>query len=172
MAGRVFKVVVIILIAVLLYALLFGNLGKFLRIAFPKPTTCFEDFAECKDDFTALSTFLRSYYTDNGCSGRVVFRFLDDSVVFRLANSPLSDKTVVSVDFLTRHISTAQNKRLTEGWIEENMIIFWEDETKYYGLLYSKQPILPLISINSWHSSLDAIKLGRNWYEIGVLTGR
>jgi hypothetical protein len=169
---RVVKFIAIILIVILLYALLFGNLGVFLSLAFPKTVTQFEDFAECKDDFMVLCTFLRSYYSENGCSGRVVFRFSEDSVVFRLAGSTLSDYKVISVDFLTGQIPAAQNKRLVEGWIEENMIIFWENETKYYGLLYSERPILSLISIKSWHSGLESNKLDRNWYEIGVLTGR
>ncbi len=172
MVGRAIKAVVVIFIVVLLCLLLFGNLGQLLQIAFRNPPAHFKDFAECKDDFVAVSTFLRSYYTENMYSGRVGFRFSDSKLVLWFSDSALSERKVVPVDFLDQQVSAMQSKQLAEGWIEENMIIFWKNETKYYGLLYSERPITSRISVGKWFHAMSMNKLDRYWYEIGVLDGR
>jgi hypothetical protein len=172
MVRRAIKAVAVILIVVLLYLLLFGNFGQLLQIALRNPPTHFKDFSEYKDDFATVSTFLRSYYTENAFPGRVRFRFSDSKLILWFTDSALSERKVIPVDFLDQHVSDVQSKKLVEGWIEENMIIFWEDETKYYGLLYSERPITSLISVGKWFESMSINKLDRYWYEIGVLDGR
>lgn len=165
MLRHVLKVVAIVLIVVLLYSLLFGNLNLFLSLLFDKPAARFEDFAEYQKAFMDLGVFLRSYYAENGCSGKIDFRFSDGALEF--------GGKVIFVESLAPQISAAQNKKLAQGKIEEDMIVFLaDDEAKPYGLLYSKRPIRSLITINKrYGSGLDSIKLDRHWYEIGVALG-
>lgn len=165
MLRHVLKAAAIILIVVLLYSLLFGKLNLFLSLLFDKPAARFEDFAEHQDSFMDLGVFLRSYYTENGYSGRIDFRFFDGALEF--------GGKVIFVEDLAPQISAAQNKKLAQGKIEEDMIVFLaDDEAKPYGLLYSKRPIRSLITMNKrYRSGVDSIKLDRYWYEIGVVLG-
>ncbi len=54
-------------------------------------------------------------------------------------------------------------------WVTENTVIFWRDETKYYGLVYSDNPLSAVREMKSdWFSSAEYHRINSNWYEVGV----
>ncbi len=122
--------------------------------------TKFENFADCKDDFETISDFLRSYFLDNACSALVLFDFQEGKI--------LRDGVVVSDGYL-EETETIQNKGFSFVWVQEEYMIFWEDETKYYGVLFSENAKIAINSVKGWYAEMQSKKLDKNWYEIGVL---
>lgn len=52
-------------------------------------------------------------------------------------------------------------------WVSDDYVIFWEDEMKEYGLIYSHTPFIEVIKMNSdWYGG-DYRRINKNWYEIG-----
>lgn len=120
----------------------------------------FENFADYKADFETVSNFLRSCYKENAYSGSATFDFEDGNI--------LKDGVVFSEQFV-KEIQTIQQNGFSYAWVEENYIIFWEDETRYYGVLFSENPKTALNSVKQWYDELKSKKLDKNWYEIGAL---
>jgi hypothetical protein len=120
----------------------------------------FENFADCKADFETVSNYLRSYYVDYDCSGSATFEFVDGEI--------WKDCFVVSEEY-AEEIKTIQQNGFTYAWVEEDSVIFWENETRYYGLLFSEKPKAALKSVKEWYDELKSKKLDKNWYEIGAL---
>jgi len=127
----------------------------------------FENFADCKNDFRAVSDFLRSYYDENGFSDKVVFDF-EDSKIIQLG-ATLMNRTVVC-EVLIGETTVIQNNGFTFAWVEADSVIFFEDETKHYGVLFSEKARNVISSLDdSWYEGIESKKLDKNWYEIGVL---
>lgn len=120
----------------------------------------FENFADCKGDFETVSDFLHSYYMDNAYSGSATFDFEDGKIS--------KDGFVISEEYV-KEVKTIQENGFTYVWVEEEHIIFWQDETRYYGVLFSEDPKTALRSVKEWYDELKSKKLDKNWYEIGAL---
>lgn len=58
-------------------------------------------------------------------------------------------------------------------WIDINNIgfimIFWEDETGYYGVLWSEKPSDAIEQKRKTDKHLKSRRLFNNWYEVGAL---
>lgn len=120
----------------------------------------FENFADCKADFETVSDFLRSYYMDYDYSGSATFDFEDGYIS--------KDGFVISEEY-AEEVKTIQQNGFTYVWVEEEHIIFWQDESKYYGVLFSEDTKTALRSVKEWYDELKSKKLDKNWYEIGAL---
>ena len=53
-------------------------------------------------------------------------------------------------------------------WIEDSYVIFWNDETKTMGLLYSEKPKKAIKSIKTWYTTMESEKINKNFYIIGT----
>ena len=120
----------------------------------------FENFADCKADFETVSNFLRSYYMDQDYSGSATFEFIDGDI--------WKDSLVVSEEY-AEELKTLQQNGFTYVWVEKEHTIFWQDETKAYGVLFSENPKAALETVKEWYDGLKSKKLDENWYEIGAL---
>jgi len=120
----------------------------------------FENFADCKAVFETVSNFLRSYYVDQDYSGSATFDCGDGNIK--------KDGFVISEEY-AEEVKTIQQNGFTYVWVEEDHIIFWQDESKYYGVLFSEEPKTALRSVKEWYDELKSKKLDKNWYEIGAL---
>lgn len=54
-------------------------------------------------------------------------------------------------------------------WVAEDYVIFWEDETKHYGLLWAESGKQVIKSLREWYTPMECRKIESGWYEIGVL---
>lgn len=120
----------------------------------------FENFTECKEDFETVSKFLRTYYIANASNESVVFDFRDGNIA--------EGGTIVSDEYYDE-IVTIVERGFSYAWVEEDYIIFWEDEMKKYGVLFSENPKTAIVSVKKWYKELQSRKLEKNWYEIGAL---
>ena len=71
---------------------------------------------------------------------------------------------------LSQSISVAE-ETFTYIWIENNSVIFWNDEMKQLGLVYSDNAKSTIKDIEEWYDNLEKEKVNNNCYLIGQLNG-
>lgn len=52
-------------------------------------------------------------------------------------------------------------------WIEDGNVVFWNDETKVLGLVYSANPKSYIKSLEEWYTGMDSERINENWYTVG-----
>ena len=52
-------------------------------------------------------------------------------------------------------------------WVTENYIIFWQDETKMYGVIYTNDFKEAKEEIKKWYDGVQFRKIEEGWYELG-----
>lgn len=129
----------------------------------------FTDFDAYEADFTAVADFLEDYYTANGCSDRTTVEFSNGGMFLYNEFADSEDNTVLSAEGLNAAITSVENWGFDYAWVSQDCVVFWEDETKYYGLLYSQTPKHAIAALREWYSGMDTAKLSANWYEVGAL---
>ncbi|MBR6536392.1 MAG: hypothetical protein IKT67_04260 [Lachnospiraceae bacterium] len=94
---------------------------------------------------------------------------------YALQNYVASDGSRVSVELsditeksLSKDILVAE-ERFTYIWIENSSVIFWNDEMKTLGLVYSDNAKSAIKDIEKWYSDLEKEKVNNNCYLIGQL---
>jgi len=60
-------------------------------------------------------------------------------------------------------------EQFTYIWVENSGVIFWNDETKTLGLVYSDNAKSAVKDIEEWYNGLDKEKVNNNCYLIGQL---
>ena len=69
-------------------------------------------------------------------------------------------------DDLKASIDIAE-KEFSYLWIEDGNVFFWNDETKFLGLVYSSNPKSYIKSLEEWYNGMDSEKINENWYTVG-----
>ncbi|MBR3918505.1 MAG: hypothetical protein IKJ59_07190 [Clostridia bacterium] len=67
---------------------------------------------------------------------------------------------------LVENITVAEEK-FSYIWVENNNVIFWDNEMKTLGLLYSEKTNEALDDIEEWYNNIDKERIQKNWYLIG-----
>ncbi len=130
-------------------------------------------FTTNKDHFTAVVEFACSYYKEHKSED-------SDHVALTLSGSELRDITGFSANSANDRVACDVHDDIAESvgiissefhclWVNDMYVIFWKDETKYYGLLWSLSTRKAISSVKERYTGLDYRKLESNWYEIGVL---
>lgn len=52
-------------------------------------------------------------------------------------------------------------------WVENGNVVFWNDETKVLGLVYSANPKSYIKSLEEWYTGMDSERINENWYTVG-----
>lgn len=120
----------------------------------------FKDFSAYKDDFSLVRDCLLA---------QDFFQNSTDHILVNL-NSDIAE--VIDVEAETKDALLASVARLcAKGFnyviLDPDYMIFWEDETGYYGVLWTQKPIKALKFIKE--KSRDFKRIDREWYEVGVL---
>jgi hypothetical protein len=124
-----------------------------------KERVCFEDFKNYENDFEKAALFLCGINeTGNEKTVTVYIKNGD----FMLENKVISNSTV------SASIEKVSEKGFTYAKVYKDHIIFWKDETGYYGLIWvSPTGSLGAKEIQSLHNIKLRPLLG-NWYEVGT----
>lgn len=119
-----------------------------------------------KIHFSSVAEFALSYYSENKNSS-------DEHITLVFDNGDITDgeKVLDITNELSASIKTVADSDFDYLWVAENYVIFWKDETKYYGLLWSESATDIIKTMkNEWFSSIEHNKIDDDWYEIGVLS--
>lgn len=120
----------------------------------------FSDFKEYEADYALTIDLLTNYYSNGNDSDHITVRLSDGQAVF--------EGTVLSGESHRSALATVSEK-FDYAWVYEDRVIFWEDETKQYGLLWAERPGAALSDLRSWYSNVDAVRITAHWYEVGHL---
>lgn len=92
---------------------------------------------------------------------------------YALDNYAATDGSRVTVNLgeitdvnLAESVLIAEEK-FTYIWIENNSVVFWNDETKKLGLVYSENIKSVIKDIEEWYDNMDKAKISKNCYLIG-----
>lgn len=142
-----FIAVILILLAL---ALLFATLFS--------PSPQFEDFSNYKTDFANVVAAAKNIYENNNNQYEVI----EDHITIDLSDDIWAQQNVQASAI------AIENQGLTYLWVSDEYVIFWEDERKVYGILYSKNALSVIFEMqHDWYNGMKYKRLASNWYEIG-----
>ena len=124
----------------------------------------FEDFQEYKDDFVAVKNFLVDYNISRNDASRLIISI--GSQFLSINGTDISDSSIED------SVKSIYDKGFTYIEIDDDYIIFWEDETGYYGVLWSANPQKAISQKKEDarpYMNMKSKKLANEWYEIGAL---
>ena len=124
----------------------------------------FKDFQEYKDDFVRVKNFLVDYNSARNDTSRL--RVGIGSQFLSINVTDISDSSIED------SVKAIHDKGFTYIAIENDYIIFWEDETGYYGVLWSSNPqkaVRQQKEAARPYMNMKSKKLSSEWYEIGAL---
>lgn len=120
----------------------------------------FEDFAEYENDFNSVVQFVLEYQFQGNDVSTLI---LDTNGYIKMGDAPISDDT------LTSAVKRIREKGFTSIDVGEDYMIFWEDETGYYGVLWSDNPAEAINRATKSHPYMKSRELAKEWYEVGAL---
>lgn len=124
----------------------------------------FEDFQEYEDDFVLVKNFLVDYNIARDDASRLIVDI--GSQFLSINGTDISDSSIED------SVKAIYDKGFTYIEMDNDYIIFWEDETGYYGVLWSSNPkkaISQKIEDARPYMNMKSQKLLNEWYEIGAL---
>ncbi len=122
----------------------------------------FKDFQEYEDDFVQVKNFLMDYNFDNNDDSPLIVDLNDRFLTIN--GEEISDSAIED------SVKAIYDKGFAYIEIKDNCIIFWDDETGYYGVLWAKNPRKSINRIvNDTRPGMKSRKLANEWYEIGAL---
>lgn len=129
-----------------------------------------ENFDDISGDYETIAKASMKYYNElPNKNDRITVLTYDDHMEVSNYKNPLEDNVVINLNEEEKSAIKTINKEFNYMWVTEDYVIFWEDETKYYGLVYSENPLLTIWNMKSdWYESMEYHRINSNWYEIGA----
>lgn len=155
-------------ILVLIYVILVLILSVLVQSYIYGGTPQIENFDEMSKDFQTIVDFSFEYRNKVAYTG--------DHITLDIRDDYLLDITGLGEDKRV-NLNSAQKAALKNIparfhnaaiWVKEDAVIFWDDETKHYGLVYSENALSTVWDIrNDWYEGMHYHRINANWYEVG-----
>ncbi len=153
---------IIITIAIILIVIIFFVSYYFIWGGKPQ----IKKFDSVSNDYEIIAELSLEYYNKLSSEDEHITLFIYDDYFEDYTNNCKVNLNAEQKDALK-----SVNEKFGKGclWVTENSVVFWRDETKYYGLVYSENPLSTIRDMKSeWYNSLEYHRINSNWYEIGV----
>ena len=122
----------------------------------------FDDFSDYEDDFEAVVQFVLASVRQRNSVDTFTVDIGDGYIKI--------DEVFQSDETLSPSIKKIREKGFTYIEVAQDYIIFWENETGYYGVLWSDKPTEAISSIREdSRPYMKSRKLSKEWYEVGAL---
>lgn len=122
----------------------------------------FDDFSDYEDDFETVVQFVLEYVHQRNAVGPFTVDIGDGYIKI--------DEAFQSDETLSPSIKKIREKGFTYIEVARDYMIFWEDETGYYGILRSDKPTEAISNIREdSRPYMKSRKLSKDWYEVGAL---
>ena len=147
------------IIAVILVVLILSGVA-YLKIWGGKPEI--QNFEEVKSDYTILAELALDTYSEISPEKEYVIFDICYDGTFKYEDDPLrlSDEQQKAVKLINEEFDYLR--------VCKDAVFFHEDETGYYGLVYSKHPIMALYKAEMPQKGRDYHRINSRWYEWGV----
>lgn len=132
-------------------------------IVFRSNQPTFKDFEEYNDDFITVRDFILEYYFVENVAQPLIID-LNDKILSH------ADEKIENQEALLTAVNKLNEKDFSYVEVTNGYMIFWDDETGYYGVLWSLNPKSSVKSIvKSSRPNMKSRKLSSEWYEVGAL---
>ena len=122
----------------------------------------FDNFSDYEDDFDAVVQFVLEYAHQRNDVDTFTVDIGDDYIKI--------DDAFQSDESLSPSIKRIREKGFTYIEVAQDYMIFWEDETGYYGVLWSDKPTEAISNIREdSRPYMKSRKLSKEFYEVGAL---
>ena len=122
----------------------------------------FDNFSDYEDDFDAVVQFVLEYVHQRNSVDAFTVYIGDDNIKI--------DDTFQSDEALSPSIKKIREKGFTYIEVAQDYMIFWKNETGYYGVLWSDKPTEAISGIREISRPyMKSRKLSKEWYEVGAL---
>ncbi|MBQ8605913.1 MAG: hypothetical protein IJ408_04180 [Clostridia bacterium] len=123
-------------------------------------TPQFSDFDEVCAQYEEVSKIALDFYRENATDEEHLFVYINhDSLEYEEKLLPLTDAQKDSVE--------KAGKRFGYLRVYKDSVVFYEDETHYYGLIYSKTPLISLHKVGLNKNGREYHRINSRWYEWG-----
>ena len=128
-----------------------------------------ESFDEISKDYECIANVALNYYNELSVK--------DESVLISIREDHLliwdletNNKTKIDLNDEQKAALETVNKKFNFGSlrVSKDTVIFERDETGYYGLIYSKNPLLALYKADLPQQGREYHRINSCWYEWGV----
>lgn len=120
----------------------------------PRKLSNFKDY---KNDLLIISESAKKY-------------FLSQEVEEEYLTLGFEDYLEWADDSIEKSIQKISEIDLEYIWVSDDYVIFWNNEMKTYGILYSTSSKTIIKQLKSWYTGMEYHKIEKNWYEIGELS--
>ena len=122
----------------------------------------FDNFSDYEDDFDAVVQFVLEYAHQRNAVDTFTVNIGDDHIKI--------DDAFQSDEALSPSIKKIREKGFTYIEVAQDYMIFWEDETGYYGVLWSDKPTEAISRIREdFRPHMKSRTLSKEGYEVGAL---
>lgn len=148
----------LIVTSVILVLLLVGVAHLYIRGGEPE----IENFNEVQGDYETIAEFALETYNEISPEKEYVIFDIIYGGTFRCEDYeiPLTEKQQKTVKLISEEFDYLR--------VCEDAVFFHEDETGYYGLVYSEHPLIALYKNEIPQRGRDYHRLSSRWYEWGV----
>lgn len=132
-------------------------------VVFKTSKPIFKDFDEYSNAFVAVRNFILENNSVESDVQQLIVD-LDESILY------LSQDKVENEETLLSAVKKLSDKDFSYVEVKKDYMIFWDDETGYYGVLWSSNP-KPAIKciVKEARPYMKSRKLSSEWYEVGEL---
>ena len=127
-----------------------------------------DEFSGNRACFEAVTDFARFYYAENynALSGHATIEFHGGGLAEIVSYSKFDLEGVP--DDVSEAVGIIESIGFEYLWVSDSYVIYWKDDLKTYGLLWSASPMKTIKETETWYSGMKYHKLENEWYEIGT----
>lgn len=120
-----------------------------------------ENFKEVSDDYEIAAQLALNTYTELSPKEEyIIIDIYDGNFKYNNSNLPLTEEQQNAVLTASENIDFLR--------VCQDAVFFCEDETGYYGLVYSKHPLAALYKAKLPQDGREYHRINSRWYEWGV----
>jgi len=125
-----------------------------------------KDFELVSNDYDKIVVTLCDYYDKENYTDDICV-YIDNNeyvISYKESTIDISDDVKQS---LKKICETSYSGHYDYVWISENHVIFWQDETKIYGVMYTEDFEESENNIEGWYEGVEFKQINGKWYELG-----
>lgn len=161
--NKKFKIIVSVFAAIIAIPAI---IGIWFAYSWYHPNLYIEDFEAVSDEYEKIIAILCDYYDKENFTDDICIDIDNkDYVISHEGN--MIDIGEDEKQSLKEICETSYPGHYDFVWVSENDVIFWEDETKAYGIMYTKNFDESEENIKEWYNEAEFRRINSKWYELG-----
>ena len=136
------------------------------NLFYSKETLYIKDFETVSENYSKIRDMLFEYYNKENYSEMIILD-IDKSAFEIIDGDKKINMNAEEKNSLKKLCESSYKGHYNFIWVTVNYIIFWEDETKMYGVVYTNDFKETKEEIRKWYDGVQFRKIEKGWYELG-----